>query len=328
MAIDATTYSPKEWSVWVGTEADAGTSAISTSTMYQLDVDSVGFPSLNPTQVLDVRTGAGRTLKTYDFFQDNTLRVVEFSVSGTLHNDNGHKLLLQNITNDFTTDISVATGWTPADIDYGQTNTVSAEETMTVAIKAPDASNAQGMTLAGCVVTSFNFSAEAGTEGGRLKFNATLQSGVAPTLDETTLAGTNEYSNTTDMFLSSATAKKINNIDVVMQSFGLTIENPAVFAGASSTGYEVVGRGAEIAVSAESAIKYDGNTKGLVNTFDSQSSPMTSNAFVITNASNWGIDIQNAVFTDVSLNEGDFMQLNTALKSVDDGIDALVTVDV
>jgi len=329
MAISATTYSPKEWSVWAIIEATAGTTALASTGMYQLDVDSVGFPSLNQTQALDVRTGAGRTFKSTDFFQDNTLRTVEFSVSGTLHNDAGHKLLLQNITNDFSSDISVASGWTPADIDYGQTNTVGAEETMTVVLKAPDHSNAQSIVLNGCVVTSFNFSADSGTEGGRLKFNATIQSGLSPTTDESsTLAGDNTFSNTTDIFLSTASAKKVNDIEVVMQSFGLTIENPAVYAGVSSSGYEVVGRGSEISVTGEGSIKYDGNTKGLINTFDSQSSAMSSNAFLITNSNNWGIDIQNAIFTEVSMNEGDFMQLNFNMKSVDDGTDALVSIDV
>ena len=35
---------------------------------YALDVDSIGTPSLNPTQVLDVRSGS-RVLQKEDFFQ-------------------------------------------------------------------------------------------------------------------------------------------------------------------------------------------------------------------------------------------------------------------
>ena len=84
------------------------------STMNQLDIDSVSMPSLNPTQVLDVRSGAGRTLKDEDVFQNNVLRVSEISLSGTLHNDAGHKLLMQNICNDVTTDVAVASNFTAA----------------------------------------------------------------------------------------------------------------------------------------------------------------------------------------------------------------------
>lgn len=329
MAIDATTYSPKEWSVWILEETTAGTSVLATTGMYQLDVDSVGFPTLNVTQALDVRTGDGRTLKAEDFFQDNKLRVVEFSLSGTLHRDGGHGLLLKNIANDFTTDVTIDSGWTPADLKYEQTNTAGAEESFTIVLKAPDHSNAESIVIAGCVVGSFKVSADAGTEGGRYKFEATIKSGKIPTLNESsTLAGDSTFSNTTDLFLSNATAKQVNNIDVVLQSFGLNIENDAVFAGFSTSGYEVVGRSAEVAVTAEASIKYDNNTKGLIHSFDTQTSAMSSNAFVITNTNSYGVDIQNAVFTDVSLNEGDFMQLNIAMKSVDDGADPLVTLDI
>lgn len=329
MALSGIAFSPKEWSVWVKVEGTAGTSSLAATGMYQLDVDSVGFPSLNVNQVLDVRTGAGRTLKAEDFFQDNKLRTVELSLSGTLHNDVGHKLLLQNIANDFTTDITIDSGETPPEVKYGQTNSLGAEETMTVVLRSPDHTDGNSIVLVGCVVTSFNISADTGTEGGRYKFNATVQTGKVPTLNEsTTLAGGTGFDNTTDLFLSTATAKKINNAEVMMQSFGCTIENPAVFAGVSSTGYEAVGRGAEVSVTAESSVKYDTNTKGFVNAFDTQTSAMSSNAFVITSANAWGVDIQNAVFTDASFNEGDFMQVNVALKSVDDGTDPLITVDV
>ena len=50
---------------------------------------------------MDVRSGVGHTLKDEDFFQDNKARVVELSLSGTLHNDAGHLILLRNIVNDY-----------------------------------------------------------------------------------------------------------------------------------------------------------------------------------------------------------------------------------
>ena len=62
-------FSPKEYSLWIINEGTAGTSALHASNMYQLDVDSVGMPSLNVNQALDVKTGLGRTLKDEDFFK-------------------------------------------------------------------------------------------------------------------------------------------------------------------------------------------------------------------------------------------------------------------
>ena len=58
MATVAHTFSPKEFKCFVISDAtNAGSSGIHSSNMNQLDVDSISFPSLNVTQVLDVRSG-------------------------------------------------------------------------------------------------------------------------------------------------------------------------------------------------------------------------------------------------------------------------------
>jgi len=325
-------FSPKEFQVWIASDStNAGTSGISASAMYQLDVDSASMPSLNVNQVLDVRSGVGRTLKDEDFFQDNTLRVTELSLSGNMHLDVGHKLLMQNVCNDVSGDASVATGFTPASQLYGSAVTNSASS-LTVVIKSSDHTNQRSLEIPGLVVTNFALSADAGEEGGRYKFSATLQSGVKPDLNESsTASGNNVYANTTNVFMSSASGLKTFNTDVVMQSFTATIDSPAVFSGVASTGYELVTRGAETAVTVDTQVKYDGNTKGFINTFDTQTAPRTgadANVFVMTNNNAYGIDVQNGVFTNVAYAEGDVMMLDCSIKSVDDGTDALITFDI
>ena len=322
-------FSPKEFQVWIASDStNAGTSGISASAMYQLDVDSASMPSLNVNQVLDVRSGVGRTLKDEDFFQDNTLRVTELAISGNMHLDAGHKLLMQNVCNDVSGDASVATGFTPASQLYGSavTNTASS---LTVVIKSSDHSNQRSLEIPGLVVTNFALSADAGEEGGRYKFSATLQSGVKPDVNESSvLAGNSVYANTTNVFMSSASGLKVYNTDVVMQSFTATIDSPAVFSGVTSTGYELVTRGAETAVTVDTQVKYDGNTKGFINSFDTQTAPLSGNMFVMTNNNAYGIDVQNGVFTNVAYAEGDVMMLDCSIKSVDDGTDALITFDI
>ena len=329
MATVSHAFSPKEFQVWIVSDAtNAGASGIHASNMYQLDVDSASMPSLNVNQVLDVRSGVGRTLKDEDFFQDNILRVTELSISGNMHLDAGHKLLMQNVCNDVSGDASVATGFTPASQLYGSavTNTASS---LTVVIKSSDHSNQRSLEMAGMVVTNFALSADAGEEGGRYKFSATLQSGVKPDLNESsTVAGNNVYANTTNVFMSSASGLKTFNTDVVMQSFTATIDSPAVFSGVTSTGYELVTRGAETAVTVDTQVKYDGNTKGFINSFDTQTAPLSGNMFVMTNNNAYGIDVQNGVFTNVAYAEGDVMMLDCSIKSVDDGSDALITFDI
>ena len=334
MAVDAQAYSPKEFTCWIASDATkAGTTGLHASNMYQLDVDSVGYPSLNVMQALEVRSGIGHTLKDEDFFQDNVLRVTELSISGTLHNDTGHKLLLQNITNDVSGDAAVAAGHTGTSQRYGAAVT-NAASSLTVVIRPSDHNKARSLEFAGMVVTNFSVSADAGTEGGRYKFSATLQSGKKPDLNESATdsgeptAGSNIYANTTHALMSNASGIKVFNTEVVLNSFTATIDHPAVFTGLTSTGYEVVSRGAECAVTADCQVKYDGETKTFVNSFDIQSEAQSGDMFVMVNNNAFGINIQNGVLTDVSYSEGDVMMLDCSIKAVDDGTDALISFDI
>ena len=332
---EAHAFSPKEFQCWIKAEATAGTSVLATSGMFQLDVDSVGYPSLNVTQALDVRSGVGRTMKDEDFFQDNTMRVTELSLSGTLHNDDGHNLLVKNICNqEGSGDVSLASGHTGAVQMYGESVT-NAVATLTVVIRSSDHSNQRSLEFSGMVVTNFSINADAGTEGGRYKFSATLQSGKKPDLNENTnLAGGSVYANTTNCLFSTSSGHKINNTSVVMNSFTATVDHPAIFTGVSTTGYQAIGRGAECAVTVDAAVKYDGNTKGFVTDFDTQtgttsaSKISTGNCFLITNAAKYGFQSQSAAFTNVAYNEGDVMMLDVSMKAVDDGSNALAIFDL
>ena len=340
MAKSGVAFSPKEFSVWVRGETAAGTSAIGTS-MYQLDVDSVGFPTLNATQVLDVRSG-GRFLKDEDFFQDNVMRVTEFSISGTMHLDTGHQLLMQNICNDYSGDTTtVAATYAPPKIQYenGDGSAVTnptAGDTITVVIAGPDevtgtaniqVTNSTTIELAGCVVTNFALSADMGTEGGRYKFSATLQTGIKPDLDETTVVGGTPYANSTDKLFSSSSEHLVKGIEVVMHNFTATLDNPAIFYGVSGNGYEGVTRGSEFGVTFDTQIKYDALTKGLVNSFDTQGIT-TADLFQFTNDAAFGVDIDNGVLTNVAYSEGDIMMLEVSGKATSDGSVALISIDV
>ena len=324
MAIAAQAFSPKEYTVWIISDAtNAGTTGAHASNMYQLDVDSVGFPSLNVNQALDVRSGGGRVLKDEDFFQDNVLRVLEVSLSGTMHNDAGHELLIQNVCNSVASDPIIATSHSGASQIYGSAVT-NAASSLTIGIKASDHTNQKSLELPGMVVTNFTLSADNATEGGRYKFSATLQSGTVADLAEVVIdMGTNEYANSTASFMSNASAIKVFNTEVVMNSFSLAIDHPAVFSGAKSTGYELVSRGAECAITVDTQVKYDANTKGFLNSFDGQSAYLAGNMFVMVNNNAYGVSIPNGVLTNVAYAEGDILMLDCSIKAVDAGATVL-----
>lgn len=329
-------FSPKEFEVAVQGETTAGSPLV--SGMFALDVDSISMPSLNVNQSLEVRGGGtGRTFKSADFFQDNVMRVSEISLSGRFHDDDsangGHIHLLRNITGTHSGDITVPTGYTPDNIAYDSTgHTATHFDTFTLAIKAPSQTNGKHMVFGGCVCTNFVLSADMGTDGGQYKWSATIQTGKVPDLDNSTDLSSNvtAYTNNNMFKLPSATDTEVNNADVALQSFSLTIDNPAIFAGVSSTGYQVVNRGAECSVTVDCQVKYDDNTDELIHNFDIQGvtpTIMSSDAFLITASNAGGIEIENGVFTNVSLSEGDMMMLDISIKSVDDGTDPLVSFD-
>ena len=331
MATVAHAFSPKEFKCFIISDAtNAGTSGIHSSNMLQLDVDSVSYPSLNVTQALDVRSGVGATLKDEDFFQDNKMRVVELGLSGTLHDDVGHRLLLANICGAAQADDTnqtIASGHKIVAQKYGAAVTNNASS-LTVIIQPSDVSNQTGLEFPGMVVTNLAISADAGTEGGRYKFSATLQSGKVPDLASTAAAGSTVYANTTTTTLASASGVEVYNADAVLNSFTTTIDYPAVFTGITSTGYDVVSRGAECSVNHDCQVKYDGNTKGLVNSFDTQTIANAETTFIVVNNGNFGIDTANGVLTNVAYSEGDLMMLDVSIKAVDDGTDELLIVDL
>ena len=327
-------FSPKEWTCWVISDAtNAGATGIHATNMYQLDVDSVSYPALNVTQALDVRSGDGATLKDEDFFQDRTLRVTELSLSGTLHDDVGHRLLIANICGAAQaddTDQTIGSGHKIVSQKYGAAVTNNASS-LTIVINSSDVTNQRGMEFFGCVVTNFSISADAGTEGGRYKWSATLQTGKIPDLDNQTLinnTGSNNYANTTTTTLASATGVKLYGVDAVLNSFTTTIDYPAVFTGITSTGYEMVGRAAECAVTHDCQVKYDGNTKDMISNYDGQTAAKAEETFIIVNNGKFGVDTANGVLTNVALSEGDIMMLDCSIKAVDDGSDALLEIDL
>ena len=327
-------FSPKEWEVWIVSDAtDAGTSGLHASSMHQLDVDSVGMPSLNLNQSFDVRstdTGGSRTFVSKDVFQDNVLRVTELSISGVMHVDTGHGLLVQNICNHTASgDISVISGHLGSEQIYGDP-VENAVSSLTVVLKPSDLSSQKAIEMPGMLVTNFSLSADTGTEGGRYKFSATLQSGVKPDVNESSVAaGTNVYANTTIPLISNASSVQISNAYIIMQSFTATIDHPAVFTGASSTGFHSANRGPECAVTVDAQVKYDSDSKGFINEFDAQTAVNTdSDMFVMVNDNDYGIDVLNGFFTNVALSEGDIMMLDCSIKAVDDGTNPLITFDL
>ena len=337
MAINTAAFSPKQFQVLIAEQDAFGTIEAGGGNAYHaLDVDSVGTPSLNPTQVLDVRTGS-RVLQMTDFFQDTKASIKEISVSGTATTA-ALDMLLENITGEAEGSASgVYSFASNAGVQsVGKTDSSQAGTLLSVVVKSP-LSNSD-LSFKDCVVTSLTLSGDVGTEGGRVKFSVTFQTGsVVEDLSDASTTVDTAFAASENYFMSGwsdVAYRKIYGVDdLVLSSFSLTLENPATFTGLVSTGYEVVSRAGEFSATLDVTAKYDANTEPLMASFNSQTEHSTQAAQetklnhqdALADGS-FGISMPKTFLTNVAFNEGDVMMLDISAKAVGDGSNALVEV--
>ena len=325
-------FSPRDFKAWVIEETDTGNNGGAldapaiTSGVYQLEVDSVSFPSIATNQVLDVRSSVGRVLHKNDFFQDDVLRATEVSLSGTYHNDVGHILLMQsacgvNLASSIA-DVAIPTAATTVSGLYG-TGT-EANKTFTLVLAPPDTTDGYNIVLVGCLCTNFSISADTGTDGGLYKWSATISTGCKPITNNTATEAGTVYPAAGIAINTLTGATTINSIaSTVLSSFSVTIDSPAVYSGVAATGYAAFARGAELAVTCTAQVKYDSATRPLLNNFNTQASIGVDEAlfFVMTQATatNCAIAIGAGVLTNVAISEGDIAMIDVEGKAVNVG---------
>ena len=328
-------FSPRDFKAWVIEEATTGTAPDLTSGLYQLDVDSIGFPSLNVTQVANVRSQTGRVAHIDDFYQDNKFRAVEVSLSGTFHKDGGHVMLMQSacsnaLTPDAVADVTVGAAPSATVGKYGE---AEGNKTFTLVLASPDRTDAQNIVVKGCVCTNFQLSADMGTDGGQYKFSATISSGRVPDLTENSAAAGNAYdANHIDMTgIDVSETKIVGKTSPILSSFSLTIDSPAIYTGVDETnGYACFGRSEEISVTANATVKLDSVTMELPSEFDTQSAHTATNLFTITQATatNASIAIPCGIMTNVTYNEGDAMMLDVEMKALNKEDGNVLAIDL
>ena len=324
-------FSPRDFKAWVIEEATTGTAPTLTSGLYQLDVDSVSFPSLSPNQVTANRSRSGRVLHKSDFFQDNEIRAIEVSLSGTFHKDVGTTILMQSVTGSAlgTAVADVVLGATPTG-KSGKYGTSEGDKTFTLVLAPTDTTDGYNTVMVGCLCTSFTISADMTADGGLYKFEATISSGRNPVTNNTDAEDGTVYGSGLISLISATSADiYVGAVQApVISSFSTTIESPAVYTGFSSSGYHSFARGAEFTVTANATVKYDSVTRSLYHNFNGQTSPTEGNFFAIPQSSNnCGISMPDGFFTDVTFNEGDVMMLDVAMQGVSDGSANVIEFD-
>ena len=331
MAISTSAYSPKEFQVLIAEQDAFGTIEASGGNAYHaIDVDSIATPALNPTQVLDVRAGS-RVLQATDFFQDVKSSVKEISVSGTATTA-VLDMLLENI-------MSEAEGTASGVYTFTSTQAVQQIGTgdgslvgtaLSLVIKSAFETNAD-LSFKDCVVTSLTLNGDTGTEGGRIKFSATFQTGsivedltdAVTTVDTTFTAASENYlmSSWTDPVYRQVVG--VNNL--LISSFSLTLDNPASFHGLTTAGYELCARASEFSATLDVTTKYDDKTEDMFEVLNNQTTGASKGATILNNDAsltdaNFGISMPASILTNVAFNEGEVMMLDLSIKALGSGI--------
>jgi hypothetical protein len=326
MADLAEGFSPKQFQLAIAAEADGIGGGEATDADYKfINIDSIEFPSLNPQQVLDVRHGAGRTMKAVDMFLSNKLTVKEISFSG-IADATILPMLLSNITTDASSAYEIAFNYAGIDLSYGDSVSDNTK-TFAVVVITPEA--AQQMYFKGCFLTSLTISGDVGEEAGRLKISGTFKSGCIPALNDTSIVPTHDRASfNTNYFMTdygdSGSTNAVTTIagisDPVMKSFSLTIENDVVMSGYDTSGnFQQMHRGIpEVAVTFDAVVKYDGDTDNLIQTFGEQSTSTVANTLTAEDGVTRNVDISlpTCIITDVSFSEEDAMFLSVSSKAV------------
>lgn len=320
MAQNPIAYQPNDFGVGIAIEATTGLVVTNTT---QLFTDSISMPSFAPDQDLSAKSG----MFVADFAhvhssQKNT--PTEITVSGLL-NDTVLDLLTGILHTAHSSNvITVSDSYTAPLLFHGQTiSGAAAKATFTVKVLAPQVLNDSGASpadnsihLTGCSITALSISADAGSDGGRLKYSLTLKTGYAPVF--TGEAGSTTAPVTTGFYtihdLPHRTIAGV--VDPVMQSFNLSIENPADYIGFDgensrpSSISRSVPEGPVITLA--STVKLDVNTKGYLANFMNNSaqtalinhvSKDSSQDAALDSTTDFGFHCDKAIITGMSFNE-------------------------
>lgn len=285
MAVNSTTFSGKQFEVYIGAEDTIGTfdATSNWSGNYQIDVEGITLPTFNPAQEFEMRTGSGRIAEFAQVFSSTKRVVTEFTLTGRL-NLMTWTIFMENIMADTfdggTGSDSVMTtpnDYAPANFKHGDSHAENTdfEETLSVYFQAPTA--ADSYKLSGCVCTSFSIDADMDSNAGRFNYSATFQTGYQPAKGAQSVSSAASIGSDY-MYLSTLGYKNIDikdydgstdqdGIDPIFKTFNMSIESPSQFLGAqgANANPQVFARAVpELDIKWGGAVKYDAETDNLL----------------------------------------------------------------
>ena len=287
MALNATTFSGKQFKVHIASEIVTGTFNNDDADWRRIDVEGITFPNFNPTQEFEMRTGSGRIAEFDQVFSSTKRVMTEFTLSGRLtqeawiyFTENACGSLYDGGTGSdsiLTLDEnyvgqSFKVGTNPTDSQY--------DKLLSVYFEAPTA--ADSYSMASCVVTNFSIDADMDSAAGRFNYTATLQTQSTPakgavTSTDSDAIGTNflylslwdERNIDIKDYASDGTTDQ-DDITPLFKTFNFSIDNPTQFLGATGANGtpEVWAKQLpELSITYGGSLKYDDETDNMVEAF-------------------------------------------------------------
>ena len=99
MGLNATTYSGRQFKVFLASEQTTGTFCLTDASFYRVDVEGITLPPFSPVQEFEMRTGSGRIAEFDQIFSSSKRVTTEFTLTGRLTQEMW-MILMENVTGD------------------------------------------------------------------------------------------------------------------------------------------------------------------------------------------------------------------------------------
>ena len=172
-------YGESEFQMAIKAETTIGTALL--TTMQLMNVDSITPPDPGAVDIRDIKSGVGRTMKAADVIVEDKAVSKTFTVAGIADKTVLPMLvenLMTNIVGSSPLSFDIPYNYTQPELTHG-TTTIS-DNTRTLTLAWVSAESGKAIIYNGCVVTDLTISADANTDGGLVRYSATIVTGYIP----------------------------------------------------------------------------------------------------------------------------------------------------
>ncbi len=274
----------------LASETTLGTAETDNAGYIEMALDSPADMSWASSILADDTQRTGQIVgRQTDYFATKAGATTTYAFDWMVEHQEGLQMIMQGITEDTATPYQVAGNFETPVYAHGATT----GEKFTVIVSNPD--DQADRTMTGAVLTELTLSAEAGTNGGRLRASGTFMSGYDVVIGASTVvaSGTQTAFNPV---LPELTTMTVDGNEVILENFSMTFTYPAAMKGTQGNEFEpsLIARGnPKYIMTGQVKVKLDANA-------DAAQDALFIGADVplIFTGATWGFTVTQAIITD------------------------------